>query len=62
MLIASRIFMLSIASAYVIPLLLVFFMEAAAGPVTLPLAALRAIVWPLYVVTGIPRGVRAPMD
>lgn len=31
-------------------------------PVTLPLALLRSIVWPIWLTTGWPHGQRMPMD
>ncbi len=47
---------------YLIGFALVFSMEVAVGPVTPGLALLRAIVWPLYIATGIPKGERSRMD
>lgn len=52
----------TVAAWYLIPLMLVFVVEVTAGPVTPALATLRAVVWPLYVTTGIPEGERARMD
>lgn len=52
----------TIAAWYLIPLILVFSIELAAGPVTPALATLRALAWPLYVTTGIPQGQRARPD
>lgn len=56
-------FLLSmIVAMYLVILVMVFCIEAAVGPVTPALAAARAILWPLYVTTGIPQGQRARMD
>lgn len=35
----------------------IFVLNVAMGPVTLGLCLLRAILWPLWVLTGIPHGV-----
>jgi uncharacterized membrane protein YozB (DUF420 family) len=32
------------------------------GMISIPLALLRAVVWPLYVTTGRPHGRQMPMD
>jgi hypothetical protein len=52
----------TIAAWYLIPFALVLTVELTAGPVTPALATLRAVVWPLYVTTGIPQGERAIPD
>lgn len=52
----------TVGTVYVLGFVFVFAMEVTAGPVTLGLALLRATVWPLYLVTGIPTGNRLPMD
>lgn len=37
----------------------VFILNASIGPVTLGLALLRAVIWPVWVATGRPQGYRA---
>lgn len=49
-------------SIYLIGFAFVFSIEIMAGPVTFGLALVRALVWPLYLFFGIPKGVRLPMD
>ena len=49
-------------SIYMIFAVAVFILEAAAGPVTLGLAAERGAVWPIFLATGRPAGQRARMD
>lgn len=51
-----------VGSIYVVGFAFVLFMEVTMGPVTFPLALVRALVWPLYVFFGIPGGQRLPMD
>lgn len=48
-----------VADTYVLCAVIVFWLEVNSGPVTAGLAGLRALVWPLYVLTGHPKGVRA---
>lgn len=52
----------TVVSVYLVGFAFVLVIEMAAGPVTPGLALLRAVVWPLYVTAGIPKGVRARMD
>ncbi len=48
---------------YIIGFILVLFFHRMFLPmVTLPLALLRAALWPLFVATGIPHGMPLPMD
>jgi hypothetical protein len=49
------LWVLAIWAAGIIPM---FIFQMAIGPVTPGLCAVRAAVWPLYVTTGIPRGLR----
>ena len=51
-----------VGSVYVIGFAFVLFMEATAGPVMFGLAMARALVWPFYLLTGIPNGRRLPID
>lgn len=37
-------------------------LEIGSGPVTLGLALLRAALWPIFLATGWPGGMRFPMD
>jgi threonine/homoserine efflux transporter RhtA len=47
-----------VLAIYMIGFLPILVMEMTVGPVTPGLALLRAVVWPLYVTTGRPQGVR----
>lgn len=49
------------AAVYVVVGIAVFFANASIGPVTIGLAALRAVLWPLAMMGLIP-GRRLPMD
>jgi len=40
----------------------VFALNAAMGNITLPLALLRAFLWPIWVATGWPHGTPVTMD
>lgn len=47
--------------AYCLGALMVLAYNLTVGPITLGLAALRALVWPIWILTGRPRGqVRGP--
>lgn len=47
---------------YLVGFVGVTWIEALAGPVTVPLAVLRGLMWPVYVTTGRPQGVRMTTD
>lgn len=57
-----RILIWSLVGLYLFGFGTVLVLGLNIGPVTPGLALLRAIVWPLYVTTGRPRGERLPMD
>lgn len=52
----------TIIGIYVLGFVLIFWLNANIGPVTLGLALLRAAVWPIWVTTGWPAGVPLTMD
>jgi hypothetical protein len=52
------IFLWTILAIYLVGFGAIFALNIAMGPVTLGLSLLRAIVWPLWVLTGIPHGVQ----
>lgn len=47
---------------YVLGFAFVLWIGISMGPVTFELALLRAAVWPLYLLFGIPAGRHLPMD
>ncbi len=51
-----------IATVYSIGFALVLWVELASGPVTPALAFSRAVAWPIYITTGIPKGYRDSGD
>lgn len=57
----GRELMLTLVGLYVAGFLLMMWMQAYM-PVTLGLALLRAALWPLWMLTGLPHGEPLPMD
>jgi threonine/homoserine efflux transporter RhtA len=51
-----------VALNYVAGFLVMLMLQLSSGPVTPTLALARAFVWPWYILTGHPKGVRSPMD
>lgn len=47
---------------YAVGFLAVLLLNLAIGPVTVPLAILRAAVWPIFLLTGWPYGKPLTMD
>lgn len=47
---------------YILGFAAVLWFNLNLGPITFGLALFRAVVWPLYVFTGIPVGQSLPMD
>ena len=57
-----KMLMIAMAAMYLIAMLAIWALELTVGPVSLTLATARALVWPVYVTTGHPQGVRARPD
>lgn len=53
-----KMFLYFVISFYAAGFLLIFGVNVASGPVTVPLAFVRAVVWPWWVATGRPYGQR----
>lgn len=47
---------------YGVGFLFFFWVNLNSGPVTIGLAFIRALVWPIWIATGWPEGQRFPMD
>lgn len=48
-------------ATYLMMFALILALNASIGPVTPGLALARAVLWPLYIATGQPRGSRVPI-
>lgn len=51
-----------LAGFYVAGFIFVFWIHSAGTPATLGLVLLRCLLWPLWIVTGIPAGTPLRMD
>lgn len=52
----------TLLGVYLFGFIFMLWLNLASGPVTLGLAFMRALVWPIFLATGWPQGTRFPMD
>lgn len=52
----------TLIGVYVVGFVGVLWINLMSGPATIPLCLFRALVWPIWIATGWPRGVPLQMD
>lgn len=57
-----KIALWSVGTVYLFGFIFVLLLNLNIGPVTPALAFVRAVVWPVWMLTGRPAGERLPMD